>query len=136
MTKFYPLILILVALPLVRVETAQSVDRQEKGKNLLSSVNCYKSMPGFCVEQITAPWPRHADRVAQWKGVSLSGEETPTASPEAPAEELNLFASGDFSAWTNVDGSPVGEGWKFENGILSREMSNWRWITSRLSIIY
>lgn len=120
MTKFYPLILIFVALPLVPVETAQSVDRQKGGKNPLSPVNCYESVPGFCVEQITAPWPRHADRVARRKGVRLSVEEAPTASPEAPAEELNLFASGDFSAWTNVDGSPVGEGWKFENGILSR----------------
>lgn len=120
MTKFYPLILIFVALPLVPVETAQSVDRQKKGKNVLSPVNCSESVPGFCVEQITAPRPRHADRVARREGVSLSVEEAPTASPEAPAEELNLFASGDFSAWTNVDGSPVGEGWKFENGILSR----------------
>ena len=44
----------------------------------------------------------------------------PSPSPEVENKSVDLFASGDLSAWTNVDGSPVSSGWVFENGILSR----------------
>jgi hypothetical protein len=52
--------------------------------------------------------------------VEVGPRSGPSPSPEVEGKSVDLFASGDFSAWTNVDGSPVSAGWVFENGILSR----------------
>ncbi len=42
----------------------------------------------------------------------------------AQSDEKNvakdLFASGDFSAWTTVKGAPVEKGWKIEDGVVHR----------------
>src|SRR5690606_38016887 len=34
--------------------------------------------------------------------------------------ETDLFASGDFSGWTDVDGGPVPEDWSIEDGVVHR----------------
>lgn len=34
--------------------------------------------------------------------------------------EIDLFASGDFSDWTQVNGAPVGKGWEIEEGVIHR----------------
>lgn len=36
------------------------------------------------------------------------------------APDEDLFASGDFSAWTRLKGQPVGEGWSIKDGIIHR----------------
>jgi hypothetical protein len=43
-----------------------------------------------------------------------------TIADSAPSEWTSLFASGDFSDWTNIKGQPVGEGWSIENDIIHR----------------
>lgn len=42
----------------------------------------------------------------------------PTSEPATLSKDL--FASGDFSAWTNIKGGVVGEGWSIKNGIVHR----------------
>ncbi|WP_217175555.1 3-keto-disaccharide hydrolase [Coraliomargarita akajimensis] len=37
----------------------------------------------------------------------------------------DLFATGDFSNWTNPKGGPVGKGWSIENGIVHRGAQAW-----------
>lgn len=36
------------------------------------------------------------------------------------ADAEDLFAAGDFSAWSQVDGKPVAAGWRIENGVIHR----------------
>jgi mono/diheme cytochrome c family protein/glucose/arabinose dehydrogenase len=62
----------------------------------------------------------NSDRFAPWTEAELRGEGSPTPSPETDGEGADLFASGDFSLWQRVDGKPVGEGWKIEEGIVHR----------------
>ena len=36
------------------------------------------------------------------------------------AKGVDLFASGDFSGWSQVNGEPVTEGWRIKNGVIHR----------------
>ena len=40
--------------------------------------------------------------------------------PNKKATEIDLFANGNFSQWTNVNGQPVQKGWRIENGVVHR----------------
>ncbi|MDQ8182125.1 DUF1080 domain-containing protein [Pelagicoccus sp. SDUM812005] len=41
----------------------------------------------------------------------------------SPANDgfTDLFEKGDFSAWTNANGGPIGDGWSIKNGIVFRD---------------
>jgi len=43
-----------------------------------------------------------------------------TTASSSSTEWTSLFASGDFSKWTNIKGQDVNEGWSIENGIVHR----------------
>jgi arylsulfatase A len=40
--------------------------------------------------------------------------------PKKEAKGTDLFASGDFSQWTTVNGQPVQKGWRIEDGVIHR----------------
>jgi hypothetical protein len=48
--------------------------------------------------------------------MELTGQTTAACS----SEWTSLFASGDFSNWTKINGAPVGAGWSIDNGIIHR----------------
>ncbi|MDG1301442.1 MAG: DUF1080 domain-containing protein [Opitutae bacterium] len=50
--------------------------------------------------------------------MELTDESTVACS--SSSEWISLFASGDFSDWTNIKGQAVSEGWSIENGIIHR----------------
>jgi hypothetical protein len=50
--------------------------------------------------------------------MELSGDHTSTGSDST--EWTSLFATGDFSNWTNTKGAPVNDGWKIEGGVIER----------------
>ena len=50
--------------------------------------------------------------------MELTGDHTTACS--GSTEWTSLFASGDFSNWTKINGAPVGEGWRIEHGIVHR----------------
>ena len=47
-------------------------------------------------------------------------EQAVTVASKTETAFQDLFASGDFSNWTNLKGQAVGEGWSIENGIIHR----------------
>ena len=47
-------------------------------------------------------------------------EQAVTVASKAETAFQDLFASGDFSNWTNVKGQATGEGWSIEDGIIHR----------------
>ncbi len=53
----------------------------------------------------------------RWRNIKV--KELPTT-----GENTNLFESNDFSQWTQVDGSPVNEGWTITGGTISRIQDN------------
>jgi hypothetical protein len=91
----------LLGLPVLVSQDSKQIEKNDtRLGNSLGAFAISKSDTASCVD------------VAQGSG--------PSPSPEVKDKSVDLFASRDFSAWTNVDGSPVGKGWVFENGILSR----------------
>lgn len=52
-----------------------------------------------------------AEGVVQWRNARLKDLST---------EWVDLFGDGDFSAWSRIDGRPVGNGWSFADGVVRR----------------
>jgi len=70
-------------------------------------------------DQIKSYREKNADRVAPWTEAELRSEQKTSAA--APNDETtDLFAAGDFSAWTTAKGAPVEKGWKIEDGVIHR----------------
>ena len=70
-------------------------------------------------DQIKSYREKNADRVAPWTEAELRSEQKTSAA--APHDETtDLFAAGDFSAWTTAKGAPVEKGWKIEDGVIHR----------------
>jgi hypothetical protein len=72
-------------------------------------------------DQIKSYREKNADRVAPWTEAELRGEKNTSAAAAVSNDETtDLFASGDFAAWTTVKGAPVEKGWKIEDGVIHR----------------
>ena len=72
-------------------------------------------------DQIKSYREKNADRVAPWTEDELRGEKNTSAAAAVSNDETtDLFASGDFAAWTTVKGAPVEKGWKIEDGVIHR----------------
>ena len=69
--------------------------------------------------QIKSYREKNADRVAPWTEDELRSEQK-TSAAASNDETTDLFASGDFSAWTTAKGAPVEKGWKIEDGVIHR----------------
>jgi mono/diheme cytochrome c family protein/glucose/arabinose dehydrogenase len=71
-------------------------------------------------EEVKAFREANKERFAPWTEAELRGDAAPSPSPGSDDAGDDLFASGDFSEWTHVDGKAVGEGWTIENGVVHR----------------
>lgn len=70
-------------------------------------------------DQVKTYRDQNAERAAPWTEAELRGVKNASTSSSS-SEATDLFASGDFSAWTSVKGGPVEKGWRIEDGVIQR----------------
>ncbi|MGB2091039.1 MAG: DUF7133 domain-containing protein [Akkermansiaceae bacterium] len=96
-------------------------------QQLAETLTYLRNAWGNKAEQITADEIKsyrenNAERAAPWTEAELRGAKNASSDTTDATEGkvTDLFASGDFSAWTTVKGGPVEKGWRIEDGVIHR----------------